>query len=130
MRETTADGAPGPLNVLATLLHPESVWSLDEAQGAQTLAAPRLPTAQRVRVVLSFARAELEPWRIDRARLVARPVERLLPLGEAPRTSRHLSQALDQLRRDRRAAVELCRLLLLGYVLRLDGTVPILPSRN
>ena len=130
MRETTADGAPGPLNVLATLLHPESIWSLEEARGAQTLAVPDLGPAQRARIVLSFARAELEPWRVDRARLVASPVGRVLPLDEAPRTSRHLSQALGLVRRDRRAAVEFCELLLLSYVLRLDGSVPILPSRN
>src|SRR5205823_13781879 len=35
MRETTADTAPGPLNVLASLLHSESVWSVTEIEADQ-----------------------------------------------------------------------------------------------
>jgi len=34
MREATADAAPGPIDVLATLLEPQTVWSLSEAGAA------------------------------------------------------------------------------------------------
>ena len=60
MREGTADDAPGPLNVLASLLHPQSVWSIDETRAAQTLSAPLGPLATKLAVIASFARAETE----------------------------------------------------------------------
>jgi hypothetical protein len=39
-REATVETAPGPLNVLASLLHPESVWSKEEAGAAHALVWP------------------------------------------------------------------------------------------
>jgi hypothetical protein len=129
MREGAADKAPGPLNVLATLLHAQSVWSIDEARAAQRLAVPSLGLVERLGVAVSFARAELGPQHLERARRIAEPVARILPLDRAPRTSRHLTQALALLRVQQRAA-ELCEHLLLTYVMLLEGAVPIVPSQN
>lgn len=50
MRETTADAAPGPLNVLATLIPPESVWSLETAREAEALVSDP-------RALFAFAKA-------------------------------------------------------------------------
>lgn len=129
MRETTADLAPGPLNVLASLLHAESVWSTDEIGGAHALAAPTLRPEQRFAVVLSFARVERAAHHRERARRIAAPVARILPLASAPRTTAHLEAALATVRRSAGAA-ELCDLLLVAAVMKRDGLVPILPSRN
>jgi hypothetical protein len=35
MREGTSDQAPGPIDVLATLLQPQSVWSASESEAAR-----------------------------------------------------------------------------------------------
>jgi hypothetical protein len=129
MREATADMAPGPLNVLASLLHPESVWSKAEADAAQGLAGPLAPE-RAVEAVFSFARAELARWRLERVRLIAAPLARLLPLADAPRTSGDLLKAIELVRRGSRAPEELCCLLLLTYAMRLDGLVPIVPSQS
>jgi hypothetical protein len=129
MRESTADAAPGPLNVLATLLHPESVWSVDEIRAAHALAS-RLPLPGELAAIVSFANAEMTAWRAQRVRLVARAVVPLLPIAEAPRTSRQLADSHELLARGDAAAAELCQLLLLTAVLRLDGRVPVVPSRN
>ena len=129
MREATAETAPGPLTVLASLLHPESVWSKEEADAAQALADP-LPPEHAVEAVFSFARTELARWRLERVRLIAAPLARLLPLADAPRTSRDLLKAIELVRRGRRAPEELCCLLLLMYAMRLDGLVPIAPSQS
>jgi hypothetical protein len=129
MREATVERAPGPLNVLASLLHPESVWSKEEAGAAQALAGPRAPE-RAVEAVFSFARTELARWRLERVRLIAAPLARLLPLAGAPRTSDHLLKAIELVRRSRRGPEELCCLLLLTYAMRLDGLVPIVPPQN
>ena len=128
MREATAGEAPGSVNVLASLLHPQSVWSADEIRAAHALASP-LSVPQHVAAIISFANAKVTEWHRDRARLVARSVTSLLPMAEAPVTSRHLADALAIIGR-RSTAVELCRLLLLSASLRLDGLVPIVPSQN
>ena len=128
MREATADDAPGPMNVLASLLHPESVWSAGEMCAAHALATPLSPPRQ-LAVIISLANAKATEWHRDRARLVAGAVAPLLPMAEAPVTSRHLADALELIGR-RSTADELCRLLLLTAVLRLDGLAPIVPSQN
>lgn len=128
MREATTEEAPGPLNVLASLLHPESVWSSEQIGGAHALAAP-LPLGMGATVVFSFADAELEGWQLERARVVARPAVPTVPLPEAPLTSRQLADALELIRRDEPAR-ELCRLLLLAAVLTREGLVPAAPSPN
>ena len=130
MREGTADDAPGPLNVLASLLHPQSVWSIDEARGAQTLAAPLGPLGMKFAVIASFARAETEEVRLDRLRAVTEPVEVLLPLVEAPRTTADLEEACALVATDDEAAGEACMLLLLTYVMSLEGLVMEAPSPN
>ncbi len=112
MREGTADAAPGPLDVLAILLHPQSVWSIDEALGAQRLAPSTLPLATCLGVLVSFARAGVGSQDRERARRVAKPVAQILPLEQAPRTSRDLDDALALLRRPR-CVDELCEHLLL-----------------
>lgn len=130
MREGTADDAPGPLNVLASLLHAESVWSVDEVRAAQTLSAPLREPALRLQVIVSFARAEITALHVDRVRHAARAVQEVLPLEEAPRTTRDLSEALALVRRSRDAAVETCELLLLTYVMRLEGSIVPAPTPN
>lgn len=55
MREGTTDSAPGPLNVLASLLHPEGVWSIDDALDAAARAKGMLPP-DCVRAVFSLRR--------------------------------------------------------------------------
>jgi hypothetical protein len=129
MREATSDSAPGPLNVLATLLHPQSVWSIDEARRAQRLGTSTLPLVHRLRAISSFARVACGPQHLERARRVAKPVARILPLERAPRTSSDLDTALALLRRPRHVAV-LCEHLLLTYVMLLEGAVPIVPPLN
>jgi hypothetical protein len=128
MREATSDDAPGPLNVLATLLHPECVWSVGEIHGAHTLASA-LPFPRGLAVAESFARTEMNEWRAARARYVARPVARILPVEEAPVTSRQLADALALLPGER-AVSELCELLLLSAVMRLERLVPVVPEPN
>jgi hypothetical protein len=83
-----------------------------------------------VEAIFSFARAELAGWRLERVRLIAAPLARLLPLADAPRTTGHLLKAIELVRRSRRAPEELCCLLLLTYAMRLDGLVLTLPSQN
>ena len=128
MRESTSRTAPGPIDVLASLLAPESVWSRSEADAAHARFR-RHPPLEGLAAVRSFARAEITTWRRHRARYVARSVERALPMLEAPCTSTQLHTAL-QLVEERAGAAELCELLLFGAVARRDGAVPIVPSRN
>lgn len=54
---------------------------------------------------------------------------RILPLDDAPRTTRDLNMALALLD-ERGAAKQLCLHLLVSYALRLAGLVPIVPARN
>ena len=129
MREATSDAAPGPLNVLASLLRWEAVWSAEEIRAAHDRADRALPIPQRYRAALSYADTELTPQRLERARYVAEPVRRILPLERAPRTTRQLSEALALLDRAG-GAEELCRALLLMAVMDVDGLVPVAPSRN
>jgi hypothetical protein len=126
MREATAHEAPGPVNVLASLLHPESVWSAEEIRAAHALASP-LP--QQLAAIDFYANETMTESHRDRARLVAGAVAPLLPIAEAPLTSRHLDDALELVGRGSEAG-ELCRLLLLSAVLRLDGLVPLVPCQN
>ena len=128
MRETTAGEALGPLDVLASLLHPESVWSAGEIRAAHSVASA-LPLPQELAAIVSFADEEVTTWHMERARLVARPVAALIPVAEAPLTSRQLAEALELIT-GRSPAWELCRLLLLRAVLRLEGLVPVVRSQN
>jgi len=128
MREATADEAPGPVNVLASLLHPESVWSAEEIHGAHA-AASGLPLPQGLAAIFSFAAAESTGRHLERARFVARPVASVIPIPEAPSTSGQLADALELIRRAG-PAHELCRLLLLSGAMRRDGLVPVAPSQN
>jgi hypothetical protein len=128
MREATADEAPGPVNVLASLLHPESVWSAGEICAAHARASS-LSLPEQLAAIISFANSRVTEWHRHRARLVAGSVAPLLPMAEAPATSRHLADALELIGR-RSTGGELCRLLLVNAVLRLDGLVPIVPSQN
>jgi hypothetical protein len=128
MREATADEAPGSVNVLASLLHPESVWAAREIRGAHALASP-LPLPEGLAVIFSFADAEMTTWHLERARFVARSVASAIPIPEAPSTSRQLADALELIGRAG-PAQELCQLLLLSAALRRDGLVPIAPSQN
>jgi hypothetical protein len=130
MREGTADDAPGPLNVLASLLHPQSVWSIDEARAAETLAAAIDPLGRRLAVIASFARLETKRFRLERLRAVAEPVEALLPVVGAPRTTADLAEACALVATDDEAAAETCMLTLLTYVMGLDGLVMEAPSLN
>jgi hypothetical protein len=130
MREGTADDAPGPLNVLASLLRPQSVWSIDEARAAQILSAPLCPLGTKLAVIASVARAETERLRLERLRVVAEPVHRLLPVAEAPRTTADLEQACGLVATDDEAAAETCMLTLLTYVMSLEGLVMDAPSPN
>src|SRR5207249_5649424 len=116
-------------NVLASLLHSEGVWSATEINAAHSLAVAASTLPEGLRAVLSFAGTGLMPWRLTRARQVAAPVARVLPLAEAPRTSDQLREALSLLCR-RIAAEELCELLLLTGVMKLEGLVPVVPSPN
>jgi hypothetical protein len=128
MREATSDEAPGPVHVLASLLHPESVWSAGEIDDAHVVASA-LPLPEEVATIFSFADAEMTTWRLQRARFVARSVAPAVPIPEAPSTSRQLVQALELIGRGE-PAQELCQLLLLSAVLRRDGLVPVVPSQN
>ncbi len=128
-REATADDAPGPLNVLASVLHPVSVWSAREVRAAHDFAPAELHPIDRVAAIFAFAHETVTPEHRDRARRVAEPVGRILPVERAPRTTRHLEQALEDVLTDD-GADELCRLLLLTRVLQLDGLVPPVPSPN
>jgi hypothetical protein len=128
MREATAAAAPGPIDVLATLLQPQTVWSLSEVVAAcADFRRHSLPDG--LTAVRCFAQSRVTTWRRDRARYVARPMGRLLPVAAAPRTTNQLRDALELVRR-RRGASELCERLLLGAVARLEGLVPIAPSSN
>lgn len=128
MRESTADEAPGPVNVLASLLHPESVWSTREIRRAHA-ASSALPLPEKPAAIFAVGDAEMTMWRVQRARFVARPVAAAIPLPEALSTSRQLADALELIARVG-PAQELCRLLLLSAALRLDGLVPVVPSQN
>jgi hypothetical protein len=88
-----------------------------------------LPLVPALRAVMSFAQTEMTDWHLDRARYVARPVERVLPSSEAPRTSEQLAEALGVLSR-RDAVAELCKLLLITAVLKREGLVETAPSLN
>jgi hypothetical protein len=128
-REGTADAAPGPLNVLASLLHAVSVWSAREIEAAHDFACPELHPADRAAATFAFADVNVTPAHRQRARRVAEPVGRILPLEGAPRTTRHLEAALEEIASED-GADELCRLLLLTRVLQIDGLVPQVPSQN
>jgi hypothetical protein len=128
MREATADEAPGAVHVLASILHPESVWSAGEIHDAHVVASA-LPPPQQVAAIFRFAEAEMTPWRLQRARFVARSVAPAIPIPEAPSTSRQLVQALELIGRTG-PAQELCQLLLLSAVLRRDGLVPVVSSQD
>jgi hypothetical protein len=128
MREATADAAPGPVDVLASLLHPESVWSAAGIREAHA-AASKLPLPQRLAATFSFANGEITTWHLSRARFVARAVAPAIPIPEAPSTSRQLTRALELIGRSG-PAQELCQLLLLRAALSRDGLVPVAPSQN
>lgn len=128
MREATADEAPGSVDVLASLLHPESVWSADEIRRAHE-AASKLPFEPALAAVSSFADTEVTMWHLSRARFVARSVARAIPIPEAPSTSRQLADALELIGRAG-PTQELCQVLLLRAVLSRDGLVPVAPSQN
>ena len=89
-REATADAAPGPLNVLASVLHPVSVWSAREIRAAHDFAPAELHPVDRVSATFAFAHETVTPAHRERARRVAEPVGRILPVERAPRTTRHL----------------------------------------
>lgn len=127
-REGTSNDAPGPVDVLATLVPPQSVWSSDEC-GAAFVSYKRCGLPHGLAVVRAFAQSQISEWRLDRARHVARPVGRLLPVAEAPRTSTQLWEALELVQEQRGGAL-LCERLLFGAVARLDGLVPTAPSPN
>jgi hypothetical protein len=128
MREATSGSAPGPIDVLATLLVPETVWSSSETEAA-CAHFRRYPLPEGLAAVRRFAQSKVTAWRCDRARYVARPVARLLPVAEAPRTTSQLREALELVRL-RSGASELCERLLFGAVARLNGLVPAVPSPN
>lgn len=128
MREATADEAPGSVDVLASLLHPESVWSADEIRQAHGTAS-KLPFSQGLAAIFSFANTVVTTWHLSRARFVARSVARAIPIPEAPSTSRQLADALELIGRAG-PAQELCQLLLLRAALSRDGLVPVAPSQN
>jgi len=128
-REATADSAPGPLHVLASLLHPASVWPAREIRAARELAPAGLHPAERVSATFAFADETVTPVHRQRALRIAEPVSRILPVDGAPRTTRHLEAALEGVVAEE-GADELCRLLLVGGVLQADGLVPQLPSQN
>lgn len=128
MRETTAEEAPGPVNVLASLLRPESVWSAGEIAGAHAVAS-ELALPQGLTAFFSFADERVTTWHLERARFVARFVVPAIPIPEAPSTSHQLADALELIERSEPAR-ELCQLLLLSAVLRRDGLVPVAPSQN
>jgi hypothetical protein len=128
-REATADYAPGPLNVLASLLHATSVWSAREISAAGVFAPPELHPAERTSALFAFADGALTPAHRARARLIAGPVGRILPVNDAPRTTRDLESALEAVVSDD-GADELCGLLLLTRVLQAEGLVPTAPSLN
>jgi hypothetical protein len=127
-REATSDAAPGPVDVLATLLIPHTIWSSSEAKAA-CARLRRHPLPEGLAAVQCFAQSKITAWHRDRARYVARPISRLLPIAEAPRTTSQLRDALE-LVRQRRGAAALCERVLLGAVARLNGLVPIAPSSN
>lgn len=128
-REATAESAPGPLHVLASLLHPASVWSAREIQTARDFAPAELHPADRVSATFAFADVTVTPAHRQRALPVAEPVGRILPVEGAPRTTAHLEAALEEVVSED-GADELCRLLLLTGVLQADGLVPYVPSPN
>ena len=128
MRETTAEEAPGSVNVLASLLHPESVWSAGEIAGAHAVAS-EFGLPQGLAAIFSFADEMVTPWHLKRARFAARSVIPAIPIPEAPSTSHQLAEALELIERAKPAR-ELCRLLLLSAALRRDGLVPVAPSQN
>ena len=128
MREGTSHGAPGPIDVLATLLTPQSVWSSGECRAAYAGYAG-CPLREGLSAVQAFAQSETTEWHLDRARYVAHPVARVLPLSEAPRTTSQIEEAL-KLVQKRGGAATLCNRLLLGAVARLDGLVTVAPSPN
>lgn len=128
MREATADAAPGPIDVLASLLHPGSVWSADEIRKAHG-TAPSFTLPRRLAAIVSAAADVTTRWHLSRAQWVARPVARVIPILEAPATSRQLAQALELIALPESAGA-LCELLLLRAVMSLDGLVPIAPSQN
>ncbi len=130
MREGTADEAPGPVNVLASLLRPESVWSIDEARAAQSLGARVGNLPKRIAGVRSFALANTDEARRKKVRIIAEPVKRMLPVAGAPRTTAHLEEADRLIAADDRPATEACFLLLLAYVMGLEGALTIVPSQN
>jgi hypothetical protein len=128
-REATADSAPGPLNVLASLLHAGSVWSAREIRAASDFALAELHPADRVSAIFSFADQALMPVHRQRALLVTEPLRRILPVESAPRTTLDLEAALEEIISEE-GADELCRLLLLTRVLQSEGLVPVVPSMN
>jgi len=130
MREGTADDAPGPVNVLASLLRPESVWSIDEARTAQALAAPIGLLPRKIDSIRSFASSKMDQGRLDRLRVISEPVESMLPVAGAPRTTAHLDEACALVAADDGASSEACFLLLLTYVMGLEGALTIVPSQN
>lgn len=128
-REGTADSAPGPLNVLASLRHPGSVWSAREIRAAHDFAPSELHPADRAHAMFAFADETMTPAHCQRARRIAAPVGRILPVEGAPRTTDHLEAALKEVVSEE-GAEALCRLLLLAGVLQADGLVLQVPSRN
>ena len=128
-REATADSAPRPLHVLASLLHPSSVWSAREIRAAHDFAPAELHPVDRVSATIAFADEIVTPAHRHRARRIAEPVGRILPVQGAPRTTGHLQAALEEVASEE-GADELCRLLLLSRVLQADGLVPQVPSQN
>jgi hypothetical protein len=116
------------LNVLASLLYPESVWYAGEIRAAHSVASA-LPLPQELAAIVSFAEGEMTTWHLERARFVACSVSPLIPMPDAPLTSRQLADALELVGRASLAG-ELCQLLLLNAVLRLEGIAPVVASQN
>ena len=109
---------------LAASFAPDRWLALVDEVGGELAREPLLAG-----IATAAARTEITDWHLDRARHVARRVERTLPLPEAPRTSQQLGEAVVLLSR-RAAAAVLCELLLITAVLKRDGVVQIAPSPN
>src|SRR5690348_882653 len=92
---------PGLSTCWRRFLEPLTVWSLSEA-GAAWADFRRHSLPDGLTAVQCFAQSKITTWHRDRARYVACPVSRLLPVAEAPRTTSQLREALDLIR-ERRA---------------------------
>jgi hypothetical protein len=111
-----------PANVLAFLLSPANVWSIEDAVVAGDAAEGLDVGPEWFEVVDEIAETRLERAHPERVRKLARHIARRLPLKGLPRVSALLAEGCKEVERDPALAEELAVMLLSTYLVHLSVT--------